>query len=99
MAETKSIPPASGDAATHPHIAKVLGYGEVIGTKARQLRALLYCTYGNACDSFHNMSTEIQDEYLWACADMADAIVQALEKLDDIAIAERAHKAAEVQHG
>ena len=42
------------------------------------------------------MNDQLQDHYLWACADMADAIVRSLDELCTRSLA-RAN--VEVQHG
>jgi len=61
---------------------------DVVETKARQLRAMLFVTYGEETSGreFRGMSHELQDAYMWACADMAHDIVQALEKLSTLAL-------------
>jgi hypothetical protein len=38
---------------------------------ALKLNALMAMTYGNARESFTCLSDELQDDYLWACGDMA----------------------------
>lgn len=55
----------------------------VIDEKSSQLRALLHHTYGNAGESFRSLNDELQDHYLWACAGMADEIVESLEELSN----------------
>jgi hypothetical protein len=68
---------------------------DVVETKARQLRSLLFVTYGQDTSGreFRGMSHELQDAYMWACADMAHDIVKALEGISKL---ERKDKA--VQH-
>lgn len=46
-----------------------------------KLKALLAMTYGAAGESFRGMSDELQDEYLWACAGMADELKSAVYEL------------------
>lgn len=46
-----------------------------------KLHALLCGTYGESGESFRNFNDEIQDSYLWACADMAAALKDAAFKL------------------
>lgn len=59
-----------------------------IQSNARKLRALLDNTYGaETGENFRRMMPERQDEYLWACAEMAEEIVDALDKLTDIELA------------
>lgn len=47
-----------------------------------QVRALLVNTCGNSRDSFQCLEEELQDNYLWACADMVDRIAEAIEQMD-----------------
>lgn len=89
MAIRESTPAPSADVVTHSTKADAIDHQDVVETKARQLRALLYCTYGNARNSFAQMSDALQDEYLWACADMAHDIVKSLEALGVEACAAR----------
>jgi hypothetical protein len=42
--------------------------------KAAQLAAMLQMTYGAGFDSFHAWSDTIKENYLWACADLAEEI-------------------------
>lgn len=81
MATNKSTSAPASDGVTHSTRADAIDHQDVVETKARQLRALLFCTYGNARESFAQMSDAIQDEYMWACADMAYDIVKSLEAL------------------
>lgn len=67
-----------------------IDHQDVVETKSRQLRALLFMTYGNTRESFAQMNDAVQDEYLWACADMADDIVKSLEALSHEASLRRA---------
>ena len=50
---------------------------------ATQLEALLAVTYGDLSGSFMNMADEYKDGYLWACADLATNIKEALEEIND----------------
>lgn len=59
----------------------VLDLQDKLDTKARQLRALLHQTYGQAGDEFRTTSPDLQDDYLWACADIADEIWESLREL------------------
>jgi|LakMenEpi03Aug12_release.lakeMendotaPanAssembly.Ray.scaffolds.fasta_scaffold634776_1 hypothetical protein len=54
---------------------------ETLHTKLTHLRALLLVTYGAGGDTFRTYSDDIQDTYLWACADMADECVNRLNAL------------------
>ena len=38
---------------------------------ATQLEALLQHTYGNSAEAFQSMNDQLQDAYLWVCADLA----------------------------
>lgn len=63
--------------------ADLIELQDKLDTKARQLRALLHQTYGQAGDDFRTTSYELQDDYLWACADIADEIWQGLRELGE----------------
>lgn len=54
---------------------------ETLHTKLTHLRALLMVTYGGGGESFRTYSDNIQDEYLWACADLAGECVNRLNAL------------------
>jgi hypothetical protein len=69
-----------------------MGVGELTDIavkKAAQLRSLLCMTYGEAADVFQRMSKAAQEDYLWACSDLADGVCQALAQVES----------KEVQHG
>lgn len=68
---------------------------DVVETKARQLRSLLFMTYGEQATGagFRGMSDQLQDAYMWACADIADDIVNALDKITTLKV-----EKAGVQH-
>ena len=44
-----------------------------------KLEALLQNTYSESGPAFRNLRDDIQDSYLWACADLAAAVKAALE--------------------
>lgn len=44
-----------------------------------KLEALLMNTYSECGPNFRNLNDDIQDSYLWACADLATSIKAALE--------------------
>lgn len=69
----------------------------VIDKNAAQLSALLANTYGGAGESFREMNDQLQDAYMWACADMANAIAASLDELSTRRMAKR--ERAEVHHG
>jgi hypothetical protein len=48
-------------------------------THISKLEALLQNTYSESGPSFRNLRDDIQDSYLWACADLAAAVKTALE--------------------
>ena len=48
---------------------------------ATKLNALLAMTYGDQGESFRCMSDCIQDEYMWACSDMAEELKKLVIKL------------------
>ena len=43
-----------------------------LSAKLGQLKAMLKITYGASAESFHNYNREIQENYMWACADLAE---------------------------
>lgn len=46
---------------------------------SKQLSALLHMTFGETGDSFRNHSDDIQDNFMWACGDMADEIAKLVD--------------------
>lgn len=46
---------------------------------AVKLEALLCNTYGCSGDAFRGMNDTLQDNYLWACGDLAGELVDALD--------------------
>jgi hypothetical protein len=48
-------------------------------SKILKLHAMLHCTYGEAGDTFRNLHDDLQDSFLWACTDMAEAVKAELE--------------------
>lgn len=54
---------------------------DLIDENAKKLSALLNHTIGESGESFRNLSGEIQDDYLWACSDMAKQVVRSLEAI------------------
>lgn len=40
--------------------------------KLTQLQALLFMTYGEERESLNSVSEDLQDNFMWACHDMAD---------------------------
>ena len=47
---------------------------------ALQLEALLQHAYGVGGESFRALSDELQDSYLWACADLAEELSDLLQQ-------------------
>lgn len=97
MATSKSTPHAPADAVTHSPQLDDFDHRDIVHAKTLQLRALLYCTYGNARETFAQMSDDIQDHYMWACADLAHDIVQSMEALAEAGRTERQVQGG--QHG
>jgi hypothetical protein len=54
---------------------------------AVQLQALLCHIYGTGGEAFRSLNDTLQDNYLWACADVCEALVDALDAGVDIGIA------------
>lgn len=46
-----------------------------------KLGAMLSNCYGEAGETFRNMSDDTQDNYLWACSGMADDLEKAIDLL------------------
>ena len=51
-----------------------LAYGQVT-----KLEALIQNTFGESGPTFRNLNDELQDAYMWACADLAASIKAAFE--------------------
>ena len=45
---------------------------DALTKKLAQLHAMLFTTYGDAQESFSSLSDELQDNFMWACSDMAE---------------------------
>ncbi|HRI91467.1 MAG TPA: hypothetical protein PLS93_07435 [Accumulibacter sp.] len=43
-----------------------------LDTRLAHLSALLCMTYGEGGEAFRNHNNQIQDEYMWACSQLAD---------------------------
>lgn len=61
--------------------ADKLGNLDKISGLSLKLHALLCNTVGEAGESFRNFNDEIQDNYMWACADMAGDLKDAVTQL------------------
>ena len=79
MAKNESIPwnPLLGVAdhpldLTIPASANIGDVCDTLSAKLSQLSALLNATYGNSRESFSSMNDTHQDNYLWACSNLAD---------------------------
>lgn len=55
-----------------------------ISANLKQLRAMLLLTYGLSEESegIRCLGEERRDEFMWACSDKVDAILEAWDKLD-----------------
>ena len=49
---------------------------------ASQLSALLEATTGEAGEGFRVLSDHVQNDFMWACADIATQLKKALEEVD-----------------
>lgn len=50
--------------------------------KLAQLNAMLNMSYGCAGEAFRNMSDALQENFLWACSDLASECVELVSVLD-----------------
>lgn len=50
--------------------------------KLAQLDAMLTMSYGCAGEAFRNMSDALQENFLWACSDLASECVELVSVLD-----------------
>lgn len=48
-------------------------------THALKLQAMLQHSYGSSGEAFREMRDDVQDNYMWLCADLANSIIAALE--------------------
>lgn len=48
-------------------------------TQVTKLEALIQNTFGESGPNFRNLNDDLQDAYMWACADIAASIKAALE--------------------
>ncbi|MDR6153886.1 hypothetical protein C8C95_0193 [Acidovorax sp. 99] len=52
-----------------------------LSKKSAQLDALMYMTYGEGGEVFRRSSDKVQENYLWACAEIASEVRALSEKL------------------
>lgn len=52
-----------------------------ISVLSKKLHALLCNTYGNCGESFRSLNDDLQDVYMWACADLAGELEKAATEL------------------
>ena len=52
-----------------------------ISVLTKKLHALLCNTYGNSGVSFRGLNEDLQDVYMWACADLAGELEKAVTEL------------------
>ena len=55
-----------------------------LDAKLTHLRAMLQQTYGGSGESFRNYNNHIQDNYMWACATLADECQVLLAGLSEL---------------
>jgi hypothetical protein len=51
-------------------------------TLSIQLEALLYTTTGESGEKFRMVSDELQDNFMWACSDMAKELAALLSQVE-----------------
>jgi hypothetical protein len=73
------------------------GLVDDLDSNARKLHALLINTFASSGEGFRAMSGELQDNYMWACADLAREMIEKLEKLAGLHSVRP--DTLEVQHG
>ncbi len=54
---------------------------EILHRKLRQLHAMLLRTYGEEGSNLQAMADELRDDYMWACADVANDCMKLSEGL------------------
>ena len=55
---------------------------DALSQKTAQLDALLYMTYGEGVEVFRRSSDTVQDNYLWACAEIASEVRKLAQRLN-----------------
>ena len=55
---------------------------DALSQKTAQLDALLYMTYGEGGEVFRRSSDTVQDNYLWACAEIASEVRKLAQRLN-----------------
>ena len=53
-----------------------------LSKKTAQLDALLYMTYGEGGEVFRRSTDTVQDNYLWACAEIASEVSKLAKRLN-----------------
>lgn len=69
-----------------PRSADKSGLLDCLTPKLEQLKAMLFMTYGESGASFRGAIDDIQDNYMWACALLADecaALLRCATEQDD----------------
>lgn len=64
--------------------AHSLDIADTLNAKLSQLTAMLAVTYGCGGPTFREFNDEIQDNYMWACSDLADECRELFSALDQI---------------
>ncbi len=82
---TKNVTPGAATPTTHDTTRDKLC---LLSGRTRQLHALLMMTYGEAADSFGSLNAEDRENYLWACADMANDCTRMADEAEACALAE-----------
>jgi len=79
MSTKHSVTAPSAITCTPSKTAALVGAIDEAYAKTLKLHAMLHCAHGEAGDTFRNLHDDLQDSFLWACADMAEAVKAALE--------------------
>lgn len=65
---------ANHQANSGAHLTLILDQAERLGTGLLQLEAMLCLCYGEGGEAFRCYSDDIQDSYLWSCADKVERL-------------------------
>lgn len=88
MSQKNSVRPGT------PSHGEIIDLAQRITNSLHQLEAMIVHVYGEGGDAFRTLSVNVQDNYLWGCADKASIIREQAELLNGWLL--RANHKAEV---
>lgn len=75
------MPKASSAVLANLESSRIVDVAQDLTNSLQQLRAMLIVIYGESGGAFRRLSNEIQESYIWGCADKAEACAIQAEEL------------------